>query len=119
MESFDLARCLENKFGWASLMAVQKGVSFSVKDDSLATEFGPGSTVGVVAAGRNPARYTIFLFCFMFYPTVVYCIIRRREWIWGDGSGVAGTEGGMPSRRYDQVRSSHAKPHHKRRKSSS
>jgi hypothetical protein len=55
MESLDLARCLENKFGWASLMAVQKGVSFSIKDDSLATEFGPGSTVGVPAAGRNPA----------------------------------------------------------------
>eukprot|EP01036_Dinobryon_divergens_P034732 gene34732-44919_t len=56
MESLDLARCLENKFGWASLMAVQKGVSFIIKDDSLATEFGPGSTVGVIVAGNFSTR---------------------------------------------------------------
>lgn len=58
MESFDLARSLENKFGWASLMAVQKGVSFSINDDSVATEYGPGSTtagtVGVITAGGMP-----------------------------------------------------------------
>ena len=50
MEQLELARFLENKFGWASLLAAQKGVSFRVHDDSLATEFGPGSTTNTNAA---------------------------------------------------------------------
>jgi len=35
---------LENKFGWANVMASQKGVEFCVNDSTLATEFGPAAS---------------------------------------------------------------------------
>ena len=66
MEQLELARFLENKLGWASLLAVQKGISFSVHDDSLATEFGPGSTTSTYAAeltGSNCFRHFAIHFC--------------------------------------------------------
>jgi signal transduction histidine kinase len=39
-EALSLVNVLENKFGWANVMASQKGVAFRVNDTSLATEFG-------------------------------------------------------------------------------
>ena len=41
-EKMKLAGLLEDKFDWASLLAAQKGVTFRVDDDTVATEFGPG-----------------------------------------------------------------------------
>eukprot|EP01036_Dinobryon_divergens_P028820 gene28820-biopygen23482 len=35
----NIANVLENKFGWAHVMASQKGVIFSVRDTSISTEF--------------------------------------------------------------------------------
>jgi hypothetical protein len=44
-----MVKFLENKFGWAHVMASQKGVVFSVKDSSLATEFGPSDLAPPIA----------------------------------------------------------------------
>ena len=44
-EALSLVNVLENKFGWANVMASQKGVAFRVNDTSLATEFGPMASV--------------------------------------------------------------------------
>lgn len=81
MEQLELARFLENKLGWASLLAVQKGISFSVHDDSLATEFGPGSTASTYAAeltGSNCFRHLLFIFVFFPWQFVIR-IIRRGD----------------------------------------
>lgn len=48
LERPSLVGLLKEKFGWASLLAVQKVVTFRVEDDTLATEFGPGSAVGSI-----------------------------------------------------------------------
>ena len=48
-----MANVLENKFGWANVMASQKGVAFTVTDASLATEFGPVAAAGPVVAGEE------------------------------------------------------------------
>ena len=55
LERLPLAGLLQERFGWASLLAVQKAITFRVEDDTLATEFGPGSAVddSVESAGRN------------------------------------------------------------------
>eukprot|EP01035_Chromulina_nebulosa_P034445 gene34445-46217_t len=54
LERLTLIGLLQEKLGWASLLAVQKAVTFRVQDNTLATEFGPGSAVGSVeSAGRN------------------------------------------------------------------
>jgi hypothetical protein len=54
LERLTLVGLLQEKFGWASLLAVQKAITFRVEDGTLATEFGPGSAVGSVeSAGRN------------------------------------------------------------------
>ena len=45
-----LAGLLEEKFGWVSLLAAQKGVTFRVEDDTVATEFGPGTAVAVMTS---------------------------------------------------------------------
>ena len=51
-EALSLVNVLENKFGWANVMANQKGVAFRVNDTSLATEFGPLASV-TMAGGRG------------------------------------------------------------------
>ena len=43
--ALSMVKFLENKFGWAHVVASQKGVVFGVKDSSLATEFGPSDLV--------------------------------------------------------------------------
>eukprot|EP01036_Dinobryon_divergens_P034723 gene34723-biopygen27455 len=43
--ALSLVNVLENKFGWANVMASQKGVAFQVNDTSFATEFGPIASV--------------------------------------------------------------------------
>ena len=54
LERLTLVGLLQEKFGWASLLAVQKAITFRVEDDTLASEFGPGSAVGSLeSAGRN------------------------------------------------------------------
>ena len=52
-EALSLVNVLENKFGWANVMASQKGVAFTVTDASLATEFGPVAAAGPVVAGGH------------------------------------------------------------------
>ena len=52
-----MVNVLENKFGWANVMASQKGVAFRVNDTSLATEFGPIASVS--AAGGLGICYNI------------------------------------------------------------
>ena len=47
--ALSMVKFLENKFGWAHVMASQKGVVFSVKDSSLATEFGPSDLAPPIA----------------------------------------------------------------------
>ena len=56
--ALSMVRFLENKFGWAHVMASQKGVVFSVKDSSLATEFGPSDLV-IPTAGEQGVLYVI------------------------------------------------------------
>eukprot|EP01036_Dinobryon_divergens_P061853 gene61853-biopygen30372 len=51
--ALNMVRFLENKFGWAHVVASQKGVVFSVKDSSLATEFGPSDLVPPIADEEN------------------------------------------------------------------
>lgn len=46
---------LANKFGWANVMANQKGVVFRVSDTSMASEFGPG------AAAQEPGKHSILI----------------------------------------------------------
>jgi hypothetical protein len=43
-DALSLVNVLENKFGWANVMASQKGVEFCVNDSTLATEFGPAAS---------------------------------------------------------------------------
>ena len=49
--ALSLVNVLEGKFGWANVMATQKGVAFHVSDSSLATEFGPSSSA--LIAGKS------------------------------------------------------------------
>ena len=55
-EALSLVNVLENKFGWANVMASQKGVAFRVNDTSLATEFGPIASV-TMAGGIGICYY--------------------------------------------------------------
>lgn len=42
-----LANVFENKLGWASILALQKGISFDVADKTVASEFGLPDTISV------------------------------------------------------------------------
>ena len=43
----NIVNVLENKFSWANVWASQKGIAFNVKDSSLATEFGPATSIAM------------------------------------------------------------------------
>ena len=49
LETLKLVGLLKEKFSWGSLLAAQKGVTFRVEDDTLATDFGSGAVVAVMA----------------------------------------------------------------------
>eukprot|EP01036_Dinobryon_divergens_P028846 gene28846-37853_t len=42
-----LVNVFENKLGWASILAMQKGISFEVSDKTVASEFGLPDTMSV------------------------------------------------------------------------
>ena len=42
-----LVNVFENKLGWASILAMQKGIVFEVSDKTVASEFGLSDTISV------------------------------------------------------------------------
>jgi hypothetical protein len=64
-DALSLVNVLENKFGWANVMASQKSLVFCVNDSTMATEFGPAistPTAGhaIPLTGYNVPFLTLF-----------------------------------------------------------
>ena len=46
-----IAGSFHNKLGWATMLANQKDIHFTMEDSTLATEFGPLDSVAVIGRG--------------------------------------------------------------------
>ena len=52
-----IAGSFHNKLGWATMLANQKDILFTVEDSTLATEFGPLDSVAVIGRGAVDPNY--------------------------------------------------------------
>lgn len=56
-----VAGSFHDKLGWATMLANQKSILFTVEDSTLATEFGLADSVAVIGWGVASPNLTLFI----------------------------------------------------------
>ena len=114
----NIVNVLENKFAWANVWASQKGIAFNVKDTSLATEFGPVTSIAM--AGEWIVYMYVYVYCGVYHSFLflLYLLPRR----WGERLRCAVLYSSRCAEKFDcqlryvSHRTSYPQPHHQRSK---